>query len=151
MTNNLVSTTNITGVTFDNEELFVSARYVHSLLDTPPEFNYWCKTMFQYGFQEIFDYKRIEIGTGKGHNKIDYLLTQQCFEDIVTILRRLMKKQTYILKKKNALFLKKNKNNISTSAVIYGNTEDKLSHRDDAKTQRQTNQEELRQMMYIVE
>jgi len=81
---------------------YVSARDLHESLTIPVDFITWCNSIFKYGLGTI-QHNRVRIGTGKSHNKVDFLIRCESFLLFAEIGSFLIRKQTARLKKKNQL------------------------------------------------
>jgi len=70
----------------------VSARELHSFLETADHFTQWCKRMFEYDFIDNVDYKAVKEfvaaknGIG-GTYKTDYALTLDCAKELAMLQR----------------------------------------------------------------
>ena len=70
----------------------VSARELHSFLESAEGFNRWIERMFDYGFSENIDYQAVNIfvqasnGVG-GTNKKEYVLSLDCAKEISMLQR----------------------------------------------------------------
>lgn len=71
----------------DNDQITVSARELHQMLEVDTRFNDWIPRMIEYGFQENADFYSILSESTGGRPSMDYQLTIDMAKEIAMIQR----------------------------------------------------------------